>query len=247
MFSGKRSVRCGPVVSLVWVWVVVCVLVLATSIAGAEPRDCPAGDWDGDCDTDLLDFAAMQVCFGKSAAGELWGDGIIDDSDASCVSTRHGCSVGVGDPYCDAADLNCDGVVDEQDDTVIDECYLQTAEDCPYCEPEAPPCPRCPDVNNDCHVMDLDTDGDIDLADYARMAATFSGPGDCPRCPDLIDDGLIDLSDFMFVESKVGCAVGTGDPECDAADLDCDGAVTDDDTDIVQDCFFMIPEDCPYC
>jgi len=47
--------------------------------------------------------------------GDTNGDGVVDPLDSGYVLARFGCSVGTGDPNCDAADANLDGVVDPLD------------------------------------------------------------------------------------------------------------------------------------
>ncbi|MCH7852405.1 MAG: hypothetical protein IIC41_06440, partial [Candidatus Marinimicrobia bacterium] len=44
--------------------------------------------------------------------GDANGDGTVDPLDSGFVLARFGCSVGTGDPSCDAADQNGDGAVD---------------------------------------------------------------------------------------------------------------------------------------
>ena len=47
--------------------------------------------------------------------GDANGDGVVDPLDSGFVLARFGCSVGTGDPDCDAADVNGDGAVDPLD------------------------------------------------------------------------------------------------------------------------------------
>jgi len=47
--------------------------------------------------------------------GDANGDGAVDPLDSGYVLARFGCSVGTGDPACDAADQNGDGLVDPLD------------------------------------------------------------------------------------------------------------------------------------
>lgn len=47
--------------------------------------------------------------------GDANGDGTVDPLDSGFVLARFGCSVGTGDPSCDAADQNGDGAVDPLD------------------------------------------------------------------------------------------------------------------------------------
>ena len=55
---------------------------------------------------------------------------------------------------------------------------------------------------------DLDTDGDVDLADMMSFQQCFSGSGHGPHpdCfeADVDNDGDVDLSDFIRIQSELG-------------------------------------------
>lgn len=51
----------------------------------------------------------------ETCDGDANGDGTVDPLDSGFVLARFGCSVGTGDPACDAADQNDDGVVNPLD------------------------------------------------------------------------------------------------------------------------------------
>ena len=59
--------------------------------------------------------------------GDANGDGTVDPLDSGYVLARFGCSVGTGDPSCDAADQNGDGAVDPLDSGFV----LARFGDCP--------------------------------------------------------------------------------------------------------------------
>ena len=54
-------------------------------------------------------------CDGAGCEGDANGDGTVNPLDSGFVLTRFGCTVGTGDPDCDAADMNGDGLVDPLD------------------------------------------------------------------------------------------------------------------------------------
>ncbi|MCH7703454.1 MAG: hypothetical protein IID37_17395, partial [Planctomycetes bacterium] len=62
-----------------------------------------------------------------SCEGDANGDGSVDPLDAGFVLARFGCSVGTGEPTCDAADQNGDGNVDPLDSGFV----LARFGDCP--------------------------------------------------------------------------------------------------------------------
>ena len=66
-------------------------------------------------------------------------------------------------------------------------------------------------------AFDFDSDGDVDLADFAEFQAGFGGPP--PKPADLDNDGDADLRDFaLFQQQFAGPGHGS-------ADLDDDGDV----------------------
>ncbi len=77
-------------------------------------------DLDGDGDIDVLSASAGddKIAWyedGINCEGDANGDGTVDPLDSGYVLARFGCSVGTGDPSCDAADQNGDGAVDPLD------------------------------------------------------------------------------------------------------------------------------------
>jgi hypothetical protein len=64
--------------------------------------------------------------------------GTYNQADVDFVNEQIGCEVGVGDPDCDAADLNCDGVVDDQDAFIAHCQRISTFPDPWCCLPVAP-------------------------------------------------------------------------------------------------------------
>jgi len=59
--------------------------------------------------------------------GDANADNVVDPLDSGYVLSRFGCSVGTGDPACDAADVNLDGIVDPLDSGFV----LSRFGDCP--------------------------------------------------------------------------------------------------------------------
>jgi len=68
--------------------------------------------------------------------GDANADNVVDPLDSGYVLSRFGCSVGTGDPACDAADVNLDGIVDPLDSGFV----LSRFGDCPAAitAPESP-------------------------------------------------------------------------------------------------------------
>ena len=61
---------------------------------------------------EIIEVQAGTPC---SCDGDANGDGSVDPLDAGFVLARFGCSVGTGDPDCDAADQSGDGEVNPLD------------------------------------------------------------------------------------------------------------------------------------
>lgn len=61
-------------------------------------------------------------------------------------------------------------------------------------------------------------------------------------CPaDMDGDGVVNPFDSNFVKARFGCAVGTGDEDCDRADIDGDGVVNPFDSNAVMANFGPCP------
>ena len=79
--------------------------------------------------------------------------------------------------------------------------------------------------------------GDVNCACDADVAAPF---------------GTYTMADVDFVVAHLGCSVGMGDPDCDAADVNCDGVVDEADEDMADcqrieawanpSCCYVVPE-----
>ena len=85
---------------------------------GDGPFSVAIGDGDADLavgnfiDDNISVLLRQVLC---PCEGDANGDGTVDPLDAGFVLARFGCSVGTGDPNCDAADQNGDGNVDPLD------------------------------------------------------------------------------------------------------------------------------------
>ena len=79
--------------------------------------------------------------------------------------------------------------------------------------------------------VSLDDAGEYDAQVTNACGSVLSDPAsltveDCTECEgDANGDGLVDPLDSGFVLARFGCAVGTGDPNCDTADMNGDGLV----------------------
>ena len=62
-------------------------------------------------------------------------------------------------------------------------------------------------------------------ADGATNAFLLTPIIEAPCDGDANGDGVVDPLDSGFVLARFGCSVGTGDPDCDTADQNADGAV----------------------
>lgn len=77
-----------------------------------DPTD-PYGDGEvsPDCNGNLIPDECEEVL----CEGDANGDCVVDPLDSGFVLARFGCTVGAGDPDCDAADVNGDGEVNPLD------------------------------------------------------------------------------------------------------------------------------------
>jgi hypothetical protein len=80
---------------------------------------------------------------------------------------------------------------------------------------------------------------------WLSISAMYAG-SDCECNGDISGDGTIDIVDVIAVMAQVGCPVGTGNPECDAADVDCDGDVDQHDVSVIECQFGVWPPE-PLC
>lgn len=85
-----------------------------------DPASSRNGDWDGDCDVDMLDFAAIQICFGRHVGSsacktdgcgfmDLDQDGFITDNDVLLFTqTLDASGPDAALPGCDTDAGSCD-------------------------------------------------------------------------------------------------------------------------------------------
>jgi hypothetical protein len=188
---------------------------------------------------------------------------MIDGADLSVVVANLGCPVGAVGGACDRSDVNCDGVVDLRDIRVVQCQQGQAAPGDPACcdicacsgdvngdmvidgADLAVVTSRlgCAVGAGDpvCDASDVNCDGFVDMRDVSVIQCQFGqmAPGDVTCCDvcacrgDLDGDGDADGADLSIVVSRVGCAIGAGDPLCDASDVNCDGVVDHEDVAIV--------------
>jgi len=122
-----------------------------------------------------------------------------------------------------AGDVDRDGDVDGNDYDIFVSCFTGPL------DPGGDPLPV------GCVFLDSDDDNDIDCIDWEAFIVnwtedeappTFDKCDKAPPCEgDANGDGTVDPLDAGFVSARFGCPVGTGDPECDAADQSGDGLV----------------------
>ena len=115
---------------------------------GTPAADCAGRPCYGN--TDGADFG-VNVDPDGTLRGLAWGENVgwinLDD-------TTHFVALG---PACAAGDLACDGVIGLSDYAALGEVLMG------------------PDIPVDCPVFDFDTDGDVDLADFAEWLVVFGG------------------------------------------------------------------------
>jgi len=189
----------------------------ATRMAGAYDA---AVDYDLDGDNDADDQAAFDHNLGFQA-GDIDGDGDVDYDDfllmdASCDATI--CS----DDWNQAADLNRDLVIDDNDLALLAQAYglgvPGGAGSLPELPEALPSCIPCHDP-----FADLDGDADVDQEDFGVFQACITGPDDIDqvfdpsqcRCADWDGDEDVDQDDQDRFEA---CASGPAVP----AAIDCD-------------------------
>ncbi len=140
-------------------------------------------DIDGDGDVDVADFALFQFAIDGMSAADLNHDGEVNLSDYAIFAS---CAEGPSSSL--PGDCNLDGVVDSADYS------------------EWNPCLIGPKLQNQsgCRRMDLDSDQDVDLVDFA-IFQTSLGNELAPLLPDCIDadmdgDRDVDLIDFAVFQ-----------------------------------------------
>jgi hypothetical protein len=178
----------------------------ATPAGDSPSQDALAGDAAHD---PLVDADAPPLETGPDSPG---------DSDAPD-------SPPLGPAWACVADIDHDGDVDATDVGLLVG-YL-------YCD--------AAQSDGGCASFDLTGDGKVDDRDRDLVQALVGAS--CPdgwsppagwRCAaDANGDGVVDPTDIGFVMARFGCAPGTGDAACDAADVTRDGVVDDRDAKVV--------------
>jgi hypothetical protein len=161
--------------------------------------DVACGEPGGECD--VPDCGLSDDCNGNGAPDECETidcnhNDTPDDCDIAS-GTSDDCNGNTRPDECDN-DLDGDGAPDECDDDTDGDGLLNGADVCDYTPPGAAIRP------NGAQVGDVNSDCDIDLADYSHWDNCFntSGPNDPPVTPACLGlynqdgDGDVDLSDF---------------------------------------------------
>ena len=120
------------------------------------------GDWDGDGDYDLRDFAEFQICYSGTAPFipgcepfDLDGDGDVDFADHSALVPWFTGPRLLNVP----GDYDADGDFDLRDFAEFQVCFSGESAHAPGCEP-----------------FDVDEDGDVDTLDFEIIEPWFAGP-----------------------------------------------------------------------
>lgn len=196
--------------------------------------------------------------------GDIDGNGVVNAADVGIVIGQFGCPVGTGSILCDRSDVNCDGVVDNQDrDAVV--CQLGTAGGIPQC------CTRVPDrypYGNKTRKRDPNSpapDAAVAIFDPNRPTLGSNwingqplwwpsntdpwdlcfeiltiAPTACLCNPDFNGDGVVNNLDVGIFAGCFGLPpVGP----CAPTDLNCDGAIDNADFAILQ-CFIAGGANC---
>lgn len=157
------------------------------------------GDVDGDCDVDIADFEVLQICYGSGAVPADCPAGAVDkldsDDDGDVDSVDLGAfmaaATGPGFGWIADGDWNADNMIDDIDCAAfVDICYSG---------------PGGGMNTNGCIVFDFDGDNDVDIHDYAGLAA-LKDAGNSNTVIDLTSIASSSLNQHFF----------TGQPRFDA-------------------------------
>jgi hypothetical protein len=140
--------------------------------------------------------------------------------------------------YCQRADINQDGIVDDSGDlNILKNNYKRT---------------DCSVANNWCNGADINQDGTVDVLDLGLLASNF-GRNDCNVSNDWCDrtdinqDGIVDESADLGIMKdnyrRTDCSVVNN--WCNGADIDQDGKVDIFDLGILASCFRRIIDNTP--
>ena len=226
-----------------------------------DPDLADPTDWYGDLDEDGWGDPANHVaaCVGPSQFVRDADD--CDDTDAAVNPDAQ--------EICNEVDDDCDGLVDVEDDSIVDlttyysdldgdgygtlddtveDCeapsgYADNPDDCNDDEPLA-----WPGANETCNELDDDCDGDIDEA-----SASDAGLWYLDDDADGYGDAAISVAscegDAGYVADDTDCddtdpAVNPGETEvCNGTDDDCDTLIDDDDPDVADMSTFYVDDD----
>ena len=136
-----------------------------------------------DCGALIDDSGAGSLIEIISCDGDANCDGSVDPLDSGFVLARFGCSVGTGDPGCDAADQNGDGEVDPLDSGYV----LARFGDCEL--PSPPPTSACcidglcsEETEGDCNCGGGIYQGDGTTCESTVCPIDVCGPGNGDCC-----------------------------------------------------------------
>jgi formylglycine-generating enzyme required for sulfatase activity len=212
-------------------WCVMMGLVLVIVAAGLpQARASVYGDFDGDGDVDLDDYAEFPGCLNGPEGGlhpdrepfDFNGDDDIDLADFTAFQRVFGTSA----PPSGHGDFDDDGDIDLDD----------------YAEFPGSLTGPGRVLTPDCAAFDYNDDDDVDLAGFAAFQRVFgvSAPPTMMAYGDFDDDGDVDLEDFVaFPRCLTGPGGGLG-PDCAVFDFN-----DDDDVDLADFAAFQRAFDAP--
>ena len=86
-------------------------------------------------------------------------------------------------------------------------------------------------IGEECYDSDFDGDLDVDLFDAGKFLESFTGDLTCPCNGDVNGDGLVSPMDRFVIESPACFNMPAS--ACPSADVNCDGLIDQEDSDVV--------------